>query len=399
MDKSARISIIGFILLLLTVPITAQEISTLMRLEQDLKRLLERVKPSVVTVAAQIQLGVTQNGELSFWRRGTENPSQRPLEVTNIGSGIIFDSTHVITHVSVIWDSRNINLTLSDGREIPATLVGTDEDYGIAVLETQEKLSHAVVTSTSRPQSGNYVTIVGNALGVSPAVSIGIINAVRNDGMMQLSANIVAGNAGGPVFDSSGRLIGVLAGFISPAKISTTGSYYGEPALAYPSEEIFKRAESIIREQSSSKGWVGVTAEDWPGVKGWVHISDVKPGSPAQEAGLRIGDIVVHINDERVTNAQDLAQRIRRRQPGGEITLGVLRGDSVHTIKLMIGDSKLSKLGAPLPYLGETMSIQSFQHFDLTTPTSADIEQRELLMRINKMERDLMRLRSMVKKR
>lgn len=397
--KFVKISICAIFLMQISLPSQAQETSTLIKLEQDLKRLLERVKPSVVTVSAQIKLGVTTEGELLFWKRGVEGQPSQPLEVTNIGSGIIYDSTHVISHVSVVWDSRNITLTLANGREIPAMLLGTDEDYGIAVLETQEKLGSAVTASTTPPQCGNYVTIVGNALGVSPAVSLGIINAVRNDGMIQLSANIVAGNSGGPVFDSSGRLIGLLAGFISPSKLSLMNSYYGEPALVYPVEGIFKRVEAIIREQSLSKGWIGVTAEDWPGVKGWVHISDVKPGSPAQEAGLRIGDIVVQVNGERVANSQELAQTIRRRHPGGEITLGILRGDSVHTVKMVIGDSKLAKVREPLPYRGGTMSVQSFQNFEISAPTSIEMEQKEILLRINKMEKDLMRLRALVNKK
>ncbi|MBN2357019.1 trypsin-like peptidase domain-containing protein [candidate division KSB1 bacterium] len=381
-------------------PLWSQETSTLIKLEQDLKRLLDRVKPSVVTVSAQIQLGITQDGDLSFWKRGREEQPLHPLEITNVGSGIIYDSTHVISHISVIWDSKNISLTLSDGREIPAMLIGTDEDFGIAVLQTREKLGQAVTTSIAQPQSGNYVTIVGNALGASPAVSLGIVNAVRSDGMIQLSANIVAGNAGGPVFNSSGRLIGLLAGFISPGNLSTMSSYYSEPALAYPSGEIFKRVEKMISDQSASRGWVGVTAEDWPGVKGWIHISEVKPGSPAQEAGLRIGDIVVQVNGERVSSSMELAQYIRRHHPGGEICLGVLRGDSLHTVNMTIGDAKLSKSKRPYPETAQSTSIQYFRHFNISpTPSPAQMEQKELLLRINKMEKDLMRLRAMVKNR
>lgn len=384
----------------ITWPVFAQDASTLMRLESDLKKLLERVKPSVVTVTAPVHLGLSEDGMLSPRGENADEDAAFPIEINNIGSGIIYDSCHVITHTSVIWDSKNIMLTLANGREVPASLVGMDEDFGIAVLQTKEKLGPpAALRSGDALSSGSYVTIVGNALGVSAAVSQGIVNAIRSDGMIQLSANIVAGNAGGPVFDTSGRLVGLLAGFISPGETASMANYYGEPALAYPIREIEERVNGILRDENTPQGYVGVTAEDWPGVSGWIHISDVRPGSPAQQAGLRMGDIILNIDGQKLRNSRELAQRIRRHQPGGTISLGVLRGDSTHAVSIKIGDAQAAP-GKRLPLNGPSTSIKVFQQFSIPeAPAPAAEQQQELLQRINRMEKELYRLRAMVKNR
>ncbi|HOT98671.1 MAG TPA: trypsin-like peptidase domain-containing protein [bacterium] len=328
--------ILLFSLGLLPMVATAQDGTVLMRFEQDMRRLVDKVKPSVVTVSAQVPLLDLIQGS------GGEDEQFAPDDVliTNVGSGVIFDSLHVITHISVVMNSENITITTQKGLEIPASLLGVDNEYGIAVLRSSMRLHHpAVLMQAMTLAPGSYVTVVGNALGVSSAVSWGIVNAIRQDGLIQLAANIPAGNAGGPVFDSSGRLAGLLAGLIVANEDAAEENFQGDAALAYPMQEIAAKVRQIIGFGRSESGWVGVTAEDWPGGQGWVHISDVRPGSPAQEAGLRIGDIILSLDGNTLQNSLDLAHFVRRNHPGQMMALGILRGDSTHILNVRIGSA------------------------------------------------------------
>jgi S1-C subfamily serine protease len=378
---------------LLPLAASAQDGSVLLRFEQDMRRLVEKVKPSVVTVSAQVPLLDLINGA------GSEDEQFAPddILITNVGSGVIFDSLHVITHTSVVMNSERITITTQDGREIPAALLGVDNDYDIAVLRSSVRLRHpASLTQTGALIPGSYVTVVGNALGVSSAVSWGIVNAIRQDGLIQLAANIPAGNAGGPVFDSSGRLAGLLAGLIVPNDDAVEDGYNkGDAALVYPMQKIAANARQIIGTGRTETGWVGVTAEDWPGGKGWVHISDVRPGSPAQEAGLRIGDIILSLNGNNVRSTVDLAQFVRRTHPGRVMALGILRGDSTRILKVKIGSSSKQ------PVLQVRESYRTAVRRSKAAPQSLRARelQREdqLLKRIEALEKEITELRNKVK--
>lgn len=375
----------------------AQDGTVLMRFEQDMHRLVEKVKPSVVTVSAQVPLLDIIHGS------GNEDEQFAPDDVliTNVGSGVIFDSLHVITHISVVMNSDKITITTQKGQEFPATLLGVDNDYGIAVLRSSVRLRHpAVLTQSGALTPGSYVTVVGNALGVSSAVSWGIVNAVRQDGLIQLAANIPAGNAGGPVFDSSGRLAGLLAGLIVANEEASAENFQGDAALVFPMQEIATNARQIINSGRTESGWVGVTAEDWPGGQGWVHISDVRPGSPAQEAGLHIGDIILSLDGNSVQSSLDLARFVRRNHPGQKMALGVLRGDSTRTFTVRIGSTSQrppqrlqEQYRSMLQRATATPQLQQ----DLRAREEQQQREAELLRRIETLEKELTELRSKVK--
>lgn len=369
-----------------------QDGSYLLRLEQDMRRLVEKVKPAVVTVSAQVSLTdmfPDHDPDDSFSEKDA-------IVITNVGSGIIFDSTHVLTHASVVRDSRSITISLSNGQEIPATLVGTDGDYGLAVLLSGVKLKQVASFSQHRTVTpGGYVAIVGNALGISSAVSWGTINAVREDGFIQIAANIPAGNLGGPVFDSSGRLLGLLAGLITPGSSSYESGQSGDAALVYPIDQIAARARLILGARGGEGGWMGVTAEDWPGQRGYVHISDVSPGSPAQEAGLQMGDIIVTANGHRLRSSVELAQFVRYNNPGRTVNLGVLRGDSTLDFNV--------KIGAPAPVAQEAKSGKGMPtslpaSVSPRKSVSQEPSREQLMRRIEILERELNQLRASLRR-
>lgn len=376
----------------------AQDGTVLQRFEQDMRRLVDKVKPSVVTVSAQVPLLEVLHGA------GTEDEQFAPgdILITNVGSGVIFDTLHVITHQSVIMNSQQITLTTQDGREVPATLVGSDPLYGIAVLRSSVRLHNpAVLTQAGALKPGSYVTVVGNALGVSAAVSWGIVNAVRQDGLIQLAANIPAGNVGGPVFDSSGRLAGLLAGLIVPTGAGDDAESVGDAALVYPVQEIAANVQAIIHDGRMEAGWVGVTAEDWPGRLGWIHISDVRPGSPAQEAGLRLGDIILSLDGRGVRSSMELAQYVRHNHPGRLMKLGVLRGDSTRIFEVKIGSTGARETRHTMQStfsLSGRMSQSSGKPLTQTERRSKVMPEEQLLRRIEDLEKELAELRALIKK-
>ncbi len=378
-----------FLMIGLPRTVSGQDGSYLLRLEQDMRRLVEKVKPTVVTVSAQVSLSDL------FLDHDPDNAfsEHNAVVITNVGSGIIFDSIHVVTHASVIRDSRNITITLANGQEIPVTLAGADNELGLAVLRSSTRLKQVAIFTPHRTVTpGGYVAIVGNALGISSAVSWGTINAVRGDGMIQIAANIPAGNLGGPVFDSSGHLLGLLAGLITSGSNPFESSLAGDAALVYPIDEIASRTRIILGTRNREEGWMGVTAEDWPGQRGWVHISNVSPGSPAFEAGLQMGDIIVTANGHRLHSSLELAQSVRRFNPGHTMHLGVLRGDSSLYCNV--------KIGAPSPeeasHKQASAPARSFigTSRKAVTPELSKEQQKQLMRRIESLERELNDLRA-----
>jgi S1-C subfamily serine protease len=378
-------------------PSSAQDLSVLTRLEQDLRRLVERVKPSVVTVSAR-QIGLVPASEselVSF----DVNP-QGFYEVINIGTGILLDSTHILTHSSVVQNSDSIEITFNNDKHSPGQIVGHDPETGLTVLQVPSvSLRPAPLRLGERLVPGCTVALIGNSLGVSPAISLGIVNGVRNDGLIQVSTNVTAGNAGSPLFDSQGRLAGILAGRLSPVGddyVLNEGLALSEAAVAFPADEIMQRARQIINHTPGERGWMGVSAEDWPGGMGWVHLNDVKPNSPAQQAGLRVGDILVNMNDRPIKGSRFLAQYIRQSKPGDKIAFGVLRGDSTFSVQVTTMGSQDAFPGSPLHK--RVYSSAVFTYGEQTPSRYVPIPQSVILQRINSLEQELNHLRSMLNK-
>ena len=339
---TTRISITIFTIALL-VPnlIWSQEGTVLANLEQDISRLIELVKPSVVTVTARLSYSYVESSGtniLGFWGAREE---LQTIEYTNIGSGIVFNQQgHILTKASIVEDGHDLTVTFSDGRQSPADLLGLDRRTGLAVIEIDEQqLQPANFGDSNQLKPGSWITIVGNSLGVSPAVSFGLVNSVRDDGLIQLCADVSPGNSGSPIFNVQGQVVGILAAKIGgnswPLDVPTmlSGS---EKALAYPINRIRGLAKDIAKYGTRPEGWLGVTAEDLPGSPGLVHVSGVVTSGPADKAGVRVGDFVMRLNGGRFYSALELAQFIKNKLPGDVVIVDVLRGRETKKIEITV---------------------------------------------------------------
>ncbi len=381
--------IIIFSLFCFSANLSAQS-NVLQSLEKELVDLVDKVKASVVTVQARIHVQLDDPKELAF-----DDPSQqsKTIEMTNIGSGIIISEKEILTRASVVDGCESITLQFCDSSTVQADLKSLDSQYGFAILSVKEGNLKPVRFAEQAPAlPGSWVTIMGNSLGVAPGVSVGIVNGIRPDGLLQISANITAGSVGGPIFNTRGELVGMIA-----AKISSSPSdpYAGSEfmatsaTLAYPVDFLSAQVKRLENIPLNKHGWIGVSAEDYPGQSGWVHISNVIPSSPADKAGLESGDLVKGVDQQSLQNARDLAEYIRSHEPGTTIKLSIQRGDTAHSIPVTLGESDTP--------LQQTVIRTSYSSSQVMSTRPTPTNQREIMQRIRQMERELRVLRSMVK--
>ncbi len=391
-----------------SVPTMAQESSVLARLELDLKQLIEKVKPSVVTVSARRSTAMLAGSSSGSAASSESGPF---IDIINIGSGIVLDSIHILTHAGITANCDSIDITYFNGDHSRAQMVGIDQETGLAVLSTRHPRGRALrpapLRLSQRLGAGNMVALVGNTYGVSSAITLGVVNGVREDGILQISTPVAAGNAGSPLFDYQGRLAAILAGRVSPVGddyMLNEGLSFSQAALAYPAADVVQRIQHLIYGTAGDQGWIGVSAEDWPGGMGWVHISDVKYNGPAHQAGLKVGDIVFSSDQRALRGARMLAQTIRTRKPGSRIELGVLRGDSTYSVRMAVG-KETPELASGFAFVQRNPALNTTLDAFEAQPVAAgrglhgspEMKQRLLLQRMHQLERELEELRLLLK--
>ena len=369
-------------------PANAQEF--LESLEKDIAKLIDSSKISVVTVASRFSHEIsleTESGILSFLK--SEAPKQS-LSYINIGSGIVFDeSGHILTRSSIVAGAESNLVTFSNGEESPAIFVGHDPETGFAVLKVQtEYLTPARLGDSNNIVPGAWNLMIGNSLGVYPSVVFGSINGIRNDGMIQISANLNPGNNGSPILNTKGEVVGLVAGQMSTRENLTDPFLdhdFHATILAYPINWIKKIAEDIIQHGYVRHGWLGVIGEP----EGWkAKIREIKKNSPAQQAGLVEGDVVVKFSDKKVNSISELARLVKYTPPGETVPVEYLRGEQTMYSNVKIGEWQThdKKPEASLP---------AAKNLTLTEQE----RNQWLLGRINELEKELKQLKKLVETR
>ncbi|TLG79367.1 Do family serine endopeptidase [Methylocystis sp. B8] len=324
---------------------------------------VERVKPAVVAIKVKAvensQGGMFEMPDISpddpmyrfFKRFGEPGPGGRPQKHMTMsqGSGFIISADgYVVTNNHVVEHSSEVEVALDDSRTLPAKVVGTDKRTDLALLKINDgqKLPYVEWGSTT-PRVGDWVIAVGNPFGLGGSVTAGIISARGRDigagpydDFLQIDAPVNRGNSGGPAFDSHGNVIGVNTAIYSPSG-GSVGIGFAIPT------EVAKDVVAALKEKGSvSRGWIGVKIQnvtpeiaDSMGLKTTkgALVAQPQKGAPAEEAGLKAGDLIVAVNGDKIETPRDLARRIAALGPGKTVDVTYQRAGAEKTVKLKLG--------------------------------------------------------------
>ncbi len=326
--------------------------------------LTAQLQPAVVNIATRQRIEVQNNpfagtpfAELFNRRQGGGGGGQpQTREAQSLGSGFIISADgFVVTNNHVVSpDSRakleSITVTLPDGTEYEAELVGADAASDLAVLKIKANRSFPYVTfgDSSATRVGEWVVAIGNPFGLGGTVTSGIISAVyRNTGQggaydryLQTDASINRGNSGGPLFDMRGNVIGINNAIFSPSG-GSVGIGFAIPAeIAAPIVEQLKAGREIQR------GYLGVGLqpidEDFAASLGLPKrrgelVQTVQDDSPALRAGLKPGDIVTKVNGKDVTAEQTVSFLVANLEPGAQVPVELLRDGKKLAVNVTLG--------------------------------------------------------------
>lgn len=313
--------------------------------------------PSVATLGQQESSTVPVSGSTADqpdWEAvaAAVRPSVVAIDVRTAagegkGSGVLLDSKgNILTNDHVVGDAADggLQVTLADGRVFEATLVGTDPATDLAVIrlvDPPKDLSPAVLGDSDDVAVGEAVMAVGNPLGLDSTATTGIVSALdrpvsTSDGQsetvvtnaIQIDAAVNPGNSGGPLFDASGEVIGITSSIASLSNGSSAGSI--GLGFAIPSNLADRIAAELLADGSAEHAFLGVSLSDGTATadgttrRGAV-VEQVTTGSPAAEAELQTGDVIVAVGSDPVNGAESLTAFVRELAAGQEVTLTVVR--------------------------------------------------------------------------
>ena len=398
--KTDRYIYIVIGILFLAQSIHAQNSNYLQELEKEMISLVSQVTPAIVTISAKFDYAILDDSKNSLFK--SKEHTTRPIEITNIGSGFIIDSTLIITKSSVVNGSQDITVVFHDSTLRHASVVGSDPEMGLSIIKMDTVVRNPLKINTNKKvKMGCWVLVMGNSMGIAPSVSFGIVNSVRKDDVFQVSTNVAAGNAGGAIFNTNGEMVGMLTNSyeIENNPPILGASFFANETVYACSAPMVKQSMKRILERSKFPiGWIGVTAEDWPGQTGGVHLSNITPGGPADNAGFKIGDIVLTINDKKIDHTMELANNIKFRHPGDKVTLQFLRGDGLHTKTVTVGKQPGTSRSSYFTNMPESSPPVLNPFMENVELTSEQDNQLLLRQRIDYLEKEIHSLKNMIEK-
>ena len=319
----------------------------------SLAPMLEQTSPGVVNIATYAR--VRANNSLlqdPFFRRFFNVPQTR---TQSAGSGVIVDAElgYVVTNHHVVDRADEIQVTLADGREYSALLVGIDPQVDLAVLRIDAPRLIEVPFANSRDvRVGDFVVAIGNPFGLDQTVTSGIVSALGRSGLgiegyedfIQTDASINRGNSGGALVDLHGRLVGINTAIVAPS-----GGNVGI-GFAIPSNMVRAIADELIAHGEVRRGRIGVDvtpltrdlAEAFgTSAESGVIVVEVEPGSVAEVAGIQLGDILLAIDGRPVRGVSDYTGETAVAMVGDELALQILRDNEDLTLDLVITDNRV----------------------------------------------------------
>ncbi len=330
--------------------------------------IVKKVAPSVVKVYVTIkgQSNQLSSSELDFFRRffgpdgiNPQDPghSQSPAE-HGLGSGVIVSPDgYILTNNHVVNNATEIQVALSDGRQFTAKVVGTDPKSDVALIRIKaDNLPALTLADSDKAEVGDVVLAIGNPFGIGQTVTKGIISAKdrttsgqNDEDFIQTDAAINPGNSGGALVDTDGRLVG-----INSEILTHSGGNQGI-GFAVPSNLCRWVMDGLVKNGRVERGFLGVmiqnltpdlaTAFKLDKTNGAL-VGDVSPGSPADKAGFKSGDVITEMNGQSIEDASQLKLRVAETGPGATVHFTVNRNGEIRSIDVPLGnipDEKVAK--------------------------------------------------------
>ena len=335
---------------------------------------VSRVSPSVVKITVQAKArpvdfrqeeGPGFNDPMFRQFFGNRIPEMRQEPMNGLGSGVIISADgYVVTNNHVVDGADSVTVSLADGRELPAKVVGRDPLTDIAVIKIDAKDLPAITfADSSKILTGDRVLAIGNPFGIGETVTSGIISAtgrrvgILNDvhgyeDFIQTDAAINPGNSGGALVDVDGRLVG-----INTAILSRSGGFQGV-GLAVPANMVGQVADSLVKTGKVVRGYLGVNIQNiTPALvdsfnlktRNGALVAEVTADSPAARSGIKEGDVITSVNGQPVTDSNNLALTVSGVAPGAKLSFEILRDGKVVSIEATAGERPGSGHGATDP--------------------------------------------------
>ncbi len=317
--------------------------------QPNISSVVERIKPAVVQITSeQVQV----------------DRFNQPFSVpAGVGSGVLYDSKgYILTNDHVVEGAQKLTVSLTDGRSMDATLVGADPRTDLAVLKVSgSNLPVAQLGDSSSLKSGDWVIAIGNALGLpgGPTVTVGVVSALHRTlqepssssgaagpflfDLIQTDAAINPGNSGGPLVDLNARVVGIntlVAGEAEPGVPSQGIGFAIAISTAQPI------AQQLVSNGQVQHPYIGISyvplnaavaAQLGTTVQQGAVVTEVAPGSPAAQAGLRANDIVTKVDGKDLADESALAAALASHKPGDKVTFTINRAGSTQDIAITLG--------------------------------------------------------------
>ncbi|MEE9347910.1 MAG: DegQ family serine endoprotease [Robiginitomaculum sp.] len=323
--------------------------------------LLERTTPAVVNISVLSTVkpsARSRAGEDAFRRFLEQNglggknreQEQQGRETSSAGSGVIIDAGkgYILTNHHVVDGADEVKVTLKDSRTVTAKIIGSDSKTDIALLQIEAGgLTALKLADSDDSRVGDYVIAIGNPFGLGQTVTSGIISALGRSGInrdgyedfIQTDASINPGNSGGALINSKGELIG-----INTAIISRSGSSAGI-GFAVPSNMASQVIDQLSRYGEVHRGRIGVGIQDLTAdlrealsitAEHGALVRQVEEGSPADKAGLEIGDVIIRFNEEHIASSRDIRNAVGFVEHGTRNDITYMRDGRSITAKINV---------------------------------------------------------------
>ncbi len=330
----------------------------------DFVALVKQVKPAVVSITSKMRVPADEQPQMQGGFPGfpgfpfpgvpfgQAQPS-RPRTTEARGSGFIIDADGtVVTNNHVVKGATSVTVTLADGTELPAKILGRDARTDLAVLKitSKKRLPFILLGDSSAAEPGAWVVAVGNPFGLGGSVTLGIVSALGRDigegpydSFMQVDAAINPGNSGGPLFNQDGKVVGVNTAITSPS-----GGSVGI-GFAIPSNTVKAIVAQLKKSGHVTRGYIGVETQPVTSAMAGALklpeadnedrgalVAGVEPDSPAARAGLQPRDVILGVNGTKVGSPKELAIAIAGVVPGSHASLKIIRNGAAESLDVTV---------------------------------------------------------------